>query len=62
MDIRVKRANLVLFRQMIAEEPDDIRRRQLEDVLNEEEALFEASLHEDAEENEEPARAVASAR
>jgi len=59
MDLQVKRANLALFRKLIAGEPDDERRRMLEDALDAEEARFEASLRED---QDEPEPKMASAR
>ena len=46
MNEKVRRANFALFRQMIAGEEDEVRRRTLEQALNEEEARFETSLRE----------------
>lgn len=49
MNENVRRANFALFRQMIAGEEDEVRRRILEQALDDEEARFEAQLRGDIE-------------
>ena len=52
MNETVRRANFALFREIIAQEPDQTRREMLERELDLEEARFEASLHEASRQHE----------
>jgi hypothetical protein len=46
MDEWIQRANLAVFRQLIAAEEDEARRQELEQVVNEEEARLEQAIRE----------------
>jgi hypothetical protein len=47
MEMLLKRANFSWFRLMLAQEPDETKRAELERKLDEAEARFEASLEDE---------------